>query len=206
MTMDAQAIHAPPDRMTYEEFLCWQGENQHVEWVNGEVVVMPPVSGDHQDASLFLLTILSAFVEANQSGVIRYEPFQMKVGPDLPGCAPDILFVSNENLHRLQPTFLDGPADLVIEIISPESRARDRGAKFYEYEQGGVREYWLIDPIRKRAEFYQLDAEGIFQLMPADVDGIYRSAALEGFWIRVEWLWQHPKPPLLSVLKAWGMV
>ena len=46
-------ITPPSDRsrlagpMTYEQFLEWDGENQHVEWVNGEVIPMPPVSDEH---------------------------------------------------------------------------------------------------------------------------------------------------------------
>ncbi|MEW6209961.1 MAG: Uma2 family endonuclease, partial [Acidobacteriota bacterium] len=101
---------------------------------------------------------------------------------------------------------LDGPADLVIEVISPESRARDRGDKFYEYEQGGVREYWLIDPLRRQAEFYQLKEDGIYRPASADEEGIYHSRALDGLWIRVEWLWLDPMPMLMDVLRQWGLV
>ena len=54
----------------------------------------------------------------------------------------------------MQATYLDGPADVVVEIISPESRLRDRGEKFAEYEMGGVREYWLIDSERHEADWY----------------------------------------------------
>lgn len=46
----------------------------------------------------------------------------------------------------MKETYLDGPADLVVGIVSPDSVGRDRGEKFYEYAQGGVPEYWLIDP------------------------------------------------------------
>ena len=49
---------------------------------------------------------------------------------------------------------MDGPADVVIEIISTGSRSTDRRTKFAEYEQLGVPEYWLIDPLRRQAEFY----------------------------------------------------
>lgn len=55
-------------------------------------------------------------------------------------------FVASEHLDRLKETYLDGPADLVVGIVSPDSVGRDRGEKFYEYAQGGVPEYWLIDP------------------------------------------------------------
>ncbi|HIE27934.1 TPA: Uma2 family endonuclease [Candidatus Poribacteria bacterium] len=200
----APTVPSLAKKMTYEEFLAWLDEDIHAEWVNGEVVFMSPISGEHQDVGGFLLALIWHFVEAHQLGVIRYDPFQMKTGPDLPGRAPDILFVANENLSRLKRTHLEGPADLVVEIISPDSRGRDRGDKFYEYEQGGVREYWLIDPLRKQAEFYRLGEDGIYRFVPIGDDGIFRSSVLEGLWLKVDWLWQTPLP--LSVLREWKLV
>lgn len=192
--------------MTYEEFLAWADEDTYAEWVNGEVMMLGPALFLHQDVGIFLTTLLRHFVETHRLGVVLPAPFQMKTGPDLPGRDPDIIFIAREHLDRLKNVFLDGPADLVVEIISPDSRARDRGDKFYEYEQGGVREYWLIDPLRKQAEFYQLGADGIYRLIPASDDGIYRSAVLNGLWLKVDWLWQQPLPPLLEVLREWGLV
>ncbi len=61
----------------------------------------------------------------------------MKTGSERPSRLPDIIFVAKENLSRVKENHLDGPADLVVEIISTESRSHDRGEKFYEYEQGG---------------------------------------------------------------------
>ena len=130
----------------------------------------------------------------------------MKPALSLPGRAPDIFFVATAHLDRLKKTFLEGPADLVVEIISPESRARDRGEKFFEYEAGGVPEYWLLDPLRQQAEFYQLNENGIYRTVPPDQEGRYDSAVLPGLWLQVGWLWQTPLPPLLSVLKAWELV
>jgi Uma2 family endonuclease len=196
----------PSKQMTYEEFLAWADEDTWAEWVKGEVIILTPASKQHQDLVAFLAALLRFFVEAHRSGLVLTAPFQMKLGPDLPGREPDIIFVAREHLARLQNTYLEGPADLVVEIVSPDSRARDRGEKFYEYEQGGVQEYWLLDYLRRQAEFYQRGADGIFRLVPAGEDGSYRSAVLEGLWLKVEWLWQEPLPPLMSVLREWRLV
>jgi Uma2 family endonuclease len=196
----AASRRLPISKMTYEQFLQWLDEDTWAEWVDGEVFLMSPVSGAHQDMALFLLRLISEFVETRDLGVVRYEPFQMKTGSDLPGRSPDILYVAKENLHRLRETHLDGPADLVVEVISEESRARDKGEKFSEYERGGVREYWLIDPARRQAEFYVLQ-DGAFQPASSDNEGIYRSTVLPGFWMRVDWLWQ--RPPISQVTKQW---
>jgi Uma2 family endonuclease len=192
--------------MTYEEFLAWADEDTWAEWVDGEVIILTPASNQHQDLAGFLTALLRLFVEAHGLGVVRPAPFQMKTGADLPGREPDILFIAHDHLDRLKNTYVDGPADLVVEIISPDSRARDRGEKFYEYEQGGIGEYWLIDPLRRQAEWYRLGEDGIFRPLPAGDDGIFRSTVLDGLWLQVEWLWQDPLPLLLTVLKGWELV
>ena len=197
---------AAPTPLTYEEFLRWEGENQHVEWVEGKVSIMSPISREHSDVGLFLLSLLRTFTEANDAGAMLHDPFQMKTGPDLPGRAPDILFVAKQNLPRLKRLYLEGPGDLVVEIISPGSRAVDRGEKFYEYEQGGVPEFWLIDPQRKQAEFYQRADDGIFRLVPPDGAGVYHSKTLPGLWLKPDWLWQSPLPSTLSILREWKLI
>jgi Uma2 family endonuclease len=196
----------PSKNMTYEEFLAWADEDTWAEWVDGEVVKLGPVSNRHQDLVGFLAILLRHFVEVHDSGIVLSAPFQMKTGPDLPGRAPDILFIERQHFDRLKDVYLDGPADLVVEIVSLDSRARDRGEKFYEYEQGGVREYWLLDPLRRQAEFYRLGPDGIYRLVPIGEDGVFRSAVLDGLWLKVEWLWQEPPPLLLSALKEWKLI
>lgn len=95
---------------------------------------------------------------------------------------------------------MDGPADVVVEVISPESGAGDRGEKFDEYERGGVQEYWLIDPERGWAEFYRLGPEGWYQPVFAGREGVYRSEAIPDFWLKVAWLFQEPLPSPLRVV------
>ena len=196
----------PTTKISYENFLEQTDENPHVEWVDGEIIPMSPVSNQHQNVAGFLIALLRVFAEENHLGEVRSEPYQMKPALHLPGRAPDIFFVAQAHLDRLKKTYLEGPADLIVEIISPESRARDRGDKFYEYEQGGVLEYWIIDPTRNQAEFYQRGEDGYYRPILADAQGRYHSAVLPGLWLEVAWLWQTPLPPLLGVLKEWGLV
>ncbi len=174
------------------------------EWVDGEVITLSPASKKHQLLVSFLTALLQHFVEAKRLGLIIPAPFQMKTGTDLPGREPDILFIASAHLDRLKDTYLAGAADVVVEVISPESLARDRGDKFYEYEKGGVGEYWLLDPIRQLAEFYRLE-QGVYRLAPVDEAGSYHSAVIAGLWLHVAWLWQDPLPPLMSILKEWGL-
>jgi len=186
-------------RMSYEEFLAWADEDTLAEWVDGEVVMTSPASKRHQMIASFLEKVIGLYVERLNLGVVLDAPFQMRLAHS--GRGPDLIFVATAHLDRLRATYLDGPADLVVEIISPESVGRDRGEKFYEYAQGGVPEYWLIDPQAQWAEFYRLGEAGLYQAAFSGREGVYRSEVLPGFWLRVEWLWREPLPGVLDVLR-----
>ena len=164
---------------------------------------MPPISGPHSEAHNYLIRWVGEWVEHFELGVVRSDPFQMKTSPTLPGRAPDLIFVARRNLKRLHSTHLEGAADVAIEILSPGTKTIDRVDKFREYESGGVKGYWLIDPVSHSAEFYKLSREGRYQLMQQDEKGVFRSTALRGFWIEVEWLW-HP-PTLREIRGRWGI-
>ncbi len=194
---------APPPHMTYEEFLDWADEDTLAEWVDGKVELMSPASTRHQQISRFLLRILAQWAEDHNAGEVLEAPFQMRLASLKRGREPDILYVAKANLSRLKTTYLDGPADLVVEIISPKSVLRDRGTKYAEYEAGGVREYWIVDLDTQRTDFFLLGDDGRYERQRLSDDGIYNSHVLPGFWMDTGWLWQEPTPTLRFVLSAW---
>ncbi|MBI5303173.1 MAG: Uma2 family endonuclease [Chloroflexi bacterium] len=199
----AQTSIQPTERpkITYEEFLASSGEDLHAEWVNGEVIVHMTAKPLHQKILGFLYVLLEQFVRVFDLGEVFMAPTQMKATPTGSGREPDIFFVAREHLDRVLENRLAGPADLVVEIISDDSVSRDLDEKFFEYQEAGVPEYWIIDPRprRQRAWFYQRDARGQYQTAPVGDDGIYRSTSVPGFWINVNWLWQEDLPDPLSV-------
>src|SRR5882724_11677383 len=91
----AQTAKPRPDWISYEQFLE-STDGEHVEWVDGKVVPMAPISNEHSDVAGFLLTLMRIWTEHKKLGVVRFEPMQMKTGKDLPGRSPDVLFLSNE--------------------------------------------------------------------------------------------------------------
>jgi Uma2 family endonuclease len=190
--------------MPYPHFLRQFANGEHLEWVNGDVIPMPAVTDLHDDVFGFLYTLLKVFSERHDSGRVLSDPFQMKTGPSLPGRAPDIQFVSKRRLNRVRRLFTDGPADLVVEIISAASRDLDRGKKYAEYETGGVKEYWIIDPELQVADFYRRGRDRKFHQIEPDEDGVFESRVLAGLWLKVDWLWEPPA--LLVVLKEWGII
>jgi len=195
----------PQGSISYEEFLEWVDEDTHAEWVDGEIHMTSPASYKHQNIKGFLESVFREFVEAFDLGEVLSAGFQMKLpGKSGSGREPDIIFISKPRLNLLRKTFLDGPADLAIEVVSPESIERDRITKLMEYAAGGVLEYWLLDPNLQEAIFYGLDPQGQYQAKPLDSAGKYYSQVIAGFWLKPEWLWREPLPAVKDVLKLVG--
>lgn len=116
--------------------------------------------GDHDECGATRARRVERLVVSSLGVVRRYPQIRRGVRGTLPngvgsrsaGRSPDLPLVRRGNLGRLRDADLDGPADLGVEIISPESRVRDRGEQFDEYDAVGVKEYWLIDPLRRKEE------------------------------------------------------
>ena len=189
-------------KMTYEEFREWANEDVHAEWIDGEVIIHMPPKEPHQTMVGFLERLLALFVELFNLGVVQIAPFEMRLQEEGSAWEPDIMVLRRENLSRLTEDRLAGPADLVIEIISPGSVGHDRDTKFRAYQAGGVCEYWVIDsrPNRRRADFYQLDEEGMYRLFATEDDEQVFSTVLPGFWLKPAWLWGEERPSPMAAL------
>lgn len=179
------------ERMGFERYLALEYEHGLAEWVDGEVRLYVSPSAEHQRIVVFLCSLIGCFIDVAGGGKLLVAPFVMRAAPDGPGREPDLLLVSTRNQVRLKATHLEGPADLVVEIVSDDSVRRDRAEKFAEYERAGIPEYWVIDPRpgQGQADFFVL-TDGVYQPAPL-VDGVIRSEVLPGFWLRPEWLWQE---------------
>lgn len=205
LTAEPISLSKPVEKISYEEFLKLY-DGKFAEWVAGEVEVGMSVSQQHADDSGFLESILRFYVDARDLGKVYSAPFQMRFADQQRGREPDLMFVAKLNVHRITPQYLDGPADIAIEILSSESVGRDRGVKFVEYETAGVREYWLIDPERQQAEFYVLGGDNRYRLIFGGNAGKFESTVLDGFYLQIEWLWQQPMPKVPVVLHELGVL
>ncbi len=196
-----------PEKLTYDTFPRLH-VGRRVDYVDGEVRANITVTRTHDNLTGFLNAILRAYVEARDLGRVYGDAFQMKLTFDgvIKGREPDVLFVARTNLGRVSKRFLDGPADLAVEIVSSDSVTRDRVEKFAEYESAGVREYWIIDPSQRAAEFFGSDASGKFFRLPISRDGIFESPVIEGLFIDTNWFWQDEIPHLIDVLRRWELI
>ena len=106
------------------------------------------------------------------------------------------------NFANLKETYLDGPADICIEIVPPSNPATDYGEKLEEYEKGGVGEYWMFDPLRRASYFYRQQEQGGYLSIAPDADGNYRTPRLPQFVLHVPTLWQDGLPNIVQIMES----
>lgn len=210
--MQAQPVAVAPAQTAedHEEYLSFRDylkrydsvEGMRTEWNAGKVMKYP-VSNNIKHLYIFQYVhlILQLFLSRRKLGQVIPAAFPMYYADDKPAREPDLMVVLNGHLDRIKDTYLDGVADIAIEIVSPESDGRDRGDKFVEYEAAGVPEYWLIDPLRNDVIFYTLGADGRYQRSPLDAAGRLQSPLLQGFALDAALLWQDAPPDAMAVVE-----
>ena len=190
-------------RMTEEDFVVWCDSDTPAEWADGLVVFREPVSGEHDTLQWWLRSVLQLYVDANDLGEVHGPEFVTRLAVVHSRREPDIMFVTKDRLALVEPNHLEGPPDLVMEIVSPKSVTRDRRIKFREYETAGVREYWIVDPITRTVEQYAHDGTA-YRLAPAH-EGKFESAVVPRWYVRPAWLWAEPRPSVLAALAELGV-
>jgi Uma2 family endonuclease len=192
----------PTVPISFEEFLDWCDEDTRAEWVNGKVVLLSPDSIPHDDLIDFLGSILRIYAEERRLGRVFTKMILMKMDAIPSGRMPDLFFVARRQERRLKHYYLDDAAALALEVVSPDSVERDEDEKFREYAKAGVREYWLINPMRRAAAFFELKS-GRYKPLAIE-DGVIRSRVVDGFFLRIDWIWNTP--PVLEALRELGVI
>lgn len=182
-------VEQADEYVTFERFLTEHAE-QHAEWVDGKVLLIVD-NTEHNLFLVFLTWLLRDFLAFKPFGVLMSAGVGMKMPKQPIVRQPDLLFILNEHRDRIKKNYLDGAADIAIEVISPESISRDLGEKFTEYAQAGIPEYWLFDPERDAVMFYRLeqrDNEQVYVRIRPDANGRVYSQLLSGFFFDQVWL------------------
>jgi Uma2 family endonuclease len=190
-------------RMNEQEFEAWAlRERVQAEWVEGEVILMSPVSVPHADIVSWLNILLGLFVARHRLGKVIATEVMVRLQHRRR--LPDIFFVRQEREGNFSKTYLEGAPDLIVEVVSPDSESRDWREKYLEYQESGVAEYWVIDPNSAHAEFYGLK-DGKYQTLEVKQD-FFHSLVLKGFHFNVTWLWQQPLPNVYETAKMLGII
>lgn len=183
-----------PGYVSYEEWREHASETAFSEWVDGEVISpMPPVIR-HQILVSMLVTLISWYATNRGLGQVLPGPVELRLARS--AREPDLVFVATANLGRLSDLKIEGYADLVVEVISPDSVRRDRVAKLAEYAAAGIPEYWIFDPRPGRHDVLALtlEAGGSYVPIAPDDRGRLHSVVLPGFWFDPDWFRRDPFP------------
>ncbi len=138
-------------------------EQEKAEFINGEIIIHSPVKKTHNDVSLNLIKIIGTYVTEKDLGFLGFEKILIQCTRN--DYEPDLCFFNKD----LASTFKKDQAlfptpDLIIEILSKGTEQRDRGIKFEDYQNHGVKEYWIIAPKKQMLEQYILNENRKYEL------------------------------------------
>lgn len=147
----------------------------------------PMIDPEHRGARQRLM--MSLFGHAREQGFahVSGRDVIMRLGDD--AFTPDVFVVGPGAAPRLNKHYLDGPADLVMEVLLPGHEEQDRRFKRERYAQGGVAEYWIVDPTRRTVELLRRES-GQYRPRQFQADGTYRPASFPGLRFTPDRLWE----------------
>ena len=161
--MDAQEVrqfspeslpHEIP-KMTLEEFL--ESDLEGYEYIEGELVPMPPTSAEHGDISMNLISPLNLYVRENQLGRVYAPDTGFQVGERV--LMPDIAFISTEQLPSDRSKTFPVPPDLAVEVVSPTDKLYQVEEKAFAYLEAGTQLVWVIKPRSKTVTVYRSEID-----------------------------------------------
>lgn len=144
-------------KLTHADYLLFPDDGQRHELLDGEHYVTAAPRLRHQRISQNLSDALSPFARQHRLGSVFVAPLDVILS-DHDVVQPDLMFISNER-REIEQDWVRGAPDLVVEILSPSTRARDEGLKRRIYEERGVREYWVVDPEAEAVRIWRFEED-----------------------------------------------
>ena len=132
------------------------------ELIDGEIYYMASPNITHQSLLRELAVLFVNYQRrASKPCETFFAPFGVFINLDKHNyLEPDLIVICDkEEDTRLQKNGCQGAPDLVIEIVSPSSKTMDYVRKLAKYRETGVREYWIVDPMKERVLVYRLEKE-----------------------------------------------
>lgn len=151
------SLYSKQGGYTYEDYLKLPEEpGYRLEILEGILVKEPSPSMSHQRVSRELGRQLMDFFDSfDPEGELFFAPLDVTL-TNSNVLQPDILFVSGTRKEIMRQERIDGPCDLVVEIMSPTNRRKDRMQKMEIYRKAGIPHYWLADPEENTLEAFVL--------------------------------------------------
>ena len=187
-----------PGPYTYEDFCQMVREDQKADLIDGVIYVASPENTDANDLFMWLGGLMRDFADYHDLGKVYGSRVALRLD-DKNSPEPDIVFVRKEHAGKIERGGVRGPADLAVEIVSPDSVERDYEKKRRQYERFGITEYWIVDEELQKVTLLRRGPRGKYrEVKPRK--GVLHSEVLKGFWLRPQWVWQDPRPKKMDVL------
>lgn len=132
-------------------------EGARAELIDGQIYYMAPPTRKHQDIAGTLYRKIADYIDTKGGPCKTYiSPFAVFLNDDDKNYVePDVSVICSPN--KLNDRGCVGAPDWIIEIVSPGSRKTDYFTKLFKYRTAGVREYWIVDPIKNLILVYNFD-------------------------------------------------
>lgn len=133
-------------------------EGERSELIEGHFYSQAAPSRAHQSAVSFLHAAIYNHIQKNGGPCSIYPaPFAVRLSDedDTTMVEPDLSIICNPN--KLTSWGCKGAPDWIIEVVSPSSRRADYYTKLSLYQAAGVREYWIVDPIKQVVIVYDME-------------------------------------------------
>ena len=163
-------------------------DGQRAELIDGELYTMATPSRIHQKLVHFFDWAIGSYIHGKNGDCEIYPaPFAvfLNANNDI-YVEPDISVICDKN--KLTDEGCKGAPDWIIEIVSPSSRAMDYNKKLFKYRTAGVREYWIVDPMKQQIMVYNFEHDTFEQYAFSDKvkAGIYEDFEMDFAEISIE--------------------
>ncbi len=164
--------------LTYDDLCQIPDDGHRYEIIDGELLVSPSPARRHQKVAGRLHLLIGNLIEANGAGEVYFAPVDVRLTPhDV--VQPDLLFIRADRRGIYQASgVVEGPPDLVVEILSPATRTVDQVRKAALYARAGVPEYWIVDPDGEELVPQRL-VDGQYERI-SPVEGVFHSGVVPG--------------------------
>jgi len=179
-------MHVAEKKKYTEKDYQFLEEGAPFQLINGDLVMSPSPLLLHQLIVGKLYILIGNFLqEINSGGLLVLSPMDVRLDEENI-FQPDLLYISKERKSELVQDRISGAPDLIVEILSPSTAYYDLKQKKDFYERYGVKEYLIVDPVRRDAEVYSLIDEK-FELQQKELqNGTIHLTTLPGLQIELQ--------------------
>ncbi len=174
-------------KLVYSDYLAVPEDGKRYELLQGDLWVTPAPSSTHQRIARDLVLHLIEYFHGRGLGEVLFPPIDVILS-ERDVAQPDILIVSDPT--QVSERGIEGAPLLVVEILSPSTRERDRTIKAQRYACAGVRHYWLVDPEEKRVECLRAKDGGYELVAAAAGEQALTHPDWDGLAIRLGTIWR----------------